>query len=197
MMKVIVITAPDFLPDEAESVRILLSEGADRVHLRKPGSCEADFRRLIESIPEEFYPSLTLQDHVGLAVEYGIGGVHLNSRNLSVPDGFHGLVSRSCHSLEEVVTHKTEDYLFLSPIYDSISKTGYHSAFSPESLESAVGVIGPRIMALGGVRPENLPELREYGFGGAAFLGYIWKDATPKEAAERIRKIREILLEDK
>ena len=117
MMRIIVITDTPFAASEAESIRILLSEGADRVHLRKPQSAENDMRRLIEALPPELYPRLTLQDHLYLAGEYGIGGVHLNARNPEIPAGFGGLVSRSCHSFEELASHPTEDYLFLSPIY--------------------------------------------------------------------------------
>lgn len=193
MMKTVVITDTPFSDNEAEMIRIILSEGIDRVHIRKPGSSESDFRRLIEAVPERFYPAVTLQDHVGLAVGYGIGGVHLNSRNPSVPAGFKGKVSRSCHSLEEVARCREEDYLFLSPIYDSISKNGYRSAFTEKSLSESDGIIGPMVYALGGVRPENLPELERYGFGGAAFLGYVWKDATPENIVLRIREIRKYI----
>lgn len=42
MMRIIVITDTSFAASEAESIRILLLEGADRVHLRKPQSAEAD-----------------------------------------------------------------------------------------------------------------------------------------------------------
>lgn len=85
MMRIIVITDTSFAASEAESIRILLSEGVDRVHLRKPQSAEADMRRLIEALPPELYPRLTLQDHLHLAGEYGIGGVHLNARNRRSP----------------------------------------------------------------------------------------------------------------
>ena len=88
MMRIIVITDTSFAASEAESIRILLSEGADRVHLRKPQSAENDMRRLIEALPPELYPRLTLQDHLYLAGEYGIGGVHLNARNTEIPAGF-------------------------------------------------------------------------------------------------------------
>lgn len=88
MMRIIVITDTSFAASEAESIRILLSEGVDQVHLRKPQSAEADMRRLIEALPPELYPRLTLQDHLHLAGEYGIGGVHLNARNPEIPAGF-------------------------------------------------------------------------------------------------------------
>ena len=192
MMRIIVITDTSFAASEAESIRILLLEGADRVHLRKPQSAEADMRRLIEALPPELYPRLTLQDHLHLAGEYCIGGVHLNARNPEIPAGFGGLISRSCHSFGEIASHPTEDYLFLSPIFDSISKTGYRAEYAPDELRKAFaqGIINPRVAALGGIRPEHLPALKEYGFGGAAFLGYIWQGATPGELVRRMREIQ-------
>ena len=189
MMRIIVITDTSFAASEAESIRILLSEGVDRVHLRKPQSAEADMRRLIEALPPELYPRLTLQDHLHLAGEYGIGGGTDDSA--SCPDDA-GLISRSCHSFGEIASHPTEDYLFLSPIFDSISKTGYRAGYAPDELRKAFaqGIINPRVAALGGIRPEHLPALQEYGFGGAAFLGYIWQGATPEELVRRMREIR-------
>ena len=63
MMRIIVITDTSFAASEAESIRILLSEGVDRVHLRKPQSAEADMRRLIEALPPELSDKGSLSVH--------------------------------------------------------------------------------------------------------------------------------------
>ena len=60
----------------------------------------------------------------------------------------------------------------LSPVFDSISKQGYRSAFDPDSLRPWLE--GKRVVALGGVTPERIPLLRDAGFSGAAMLGYFW-----------------------
>ena len=176
MMRLYVITESSFAEQEADIIRTLLLEGIDRVHLRKPHSDEESMRRLLDAIPGELHPRLTLQDHPGLAAEYGVGGIHLNS-----------------HSLDEVAAARTSDYLFLSPIFDSISKEGYRSAFTPSVLRDAAarGLLGRRVAALGGVRPELLPALRDYGFGGAALLGYIWRDTTPAGLQATLKRIHE------
>lgn len=91
-------------------------------------------------------------------------------------------VSRSCHSIQEVIRHKSEcDYLFLSPIYDSISKEGYGAAFSRIELKRAAeeGIIDSQVFALGGVSLEHIPEIRSLGFGGAAVLGALWQAESP------------------
>ena len=87
---------------------------------------------------------------------------------------------------------RTSDYLFLSPIFDSISKEGYRSAFTPAVLREAAarGLLGERVAALGGVRPELLPTLRDLGFGGAALLGCIWRDVSSAGLRETLQRIQ-------
>ena len=186
MFNLVIISEPGFFSGEAEALRRLLDGLECRVHLRKPGSAEEDMRRLVESLPEELRPRLTLQDHLRLAPEYGVGGVHPTSRFPEIPPCWRGLVSRSCHSLDEVAACQDADYLFLSPIFDSISKSGYRSAFTDAQLRSASEIDG-HVYALGGVRPENFPLLKEYGFGGAALLGHVWRDCSP-EGIRRVSK---------
>ena len=102
---------------------------------------------------------------------------------------FQGSLSRSCHSFKEVIESidntnpdspkgsKSEfDYVFLSPIFDSISKKGYKHSFSNRDLEDAgnSGIINEKVIALGGIIPQFIPQLRAWNFGGAAFLGDVW-----------------------
>jgi len=182
-MKKMAITLPEFIPCEAQAIARALRGGYDRVHLRKPGSEPQDIERLIKEIPKELRPRISLHDHTELAVDYGLGGVHLNSRFPDVPETFNGLVSRSCHSLDEVKACKDAcDYVFLSPVYDSISKPGYVSGFTAGQIRKAEeeGIIDNKVHALGGVTPERLGGLEKMGFGGAAMLGCVWdKFRTP------------------
>ena len=175
-MRVIVITDPEFLPGEAEAVTALLDAGAWRVHVRKPGAHAEDVSALLDVVPERYYSRISLHDCHDLALRYGLGGVHLNSRNPVPPSGFAGLVSRSCHSFSELSEYlSTCDYLFLSPIFNSISKWGYSSHFSLEDIKSNSGIVNDRVFALGGVSADNIGLLPDVGFGGAAVLGYIWE----------------------
>ena len=68
-------------------------------------------------------------------------------------------------------------YLSLSPIFDSISKQGYHSAFTAEDIAKAYeeGIIDHRVMALGGITFDKLQLVKQMGFGGAMILGDAWK----------------------
>lgn len=92
------------------------------------------------------------------------------------------MLSRSCHSLEEVEACEGFDYLTLSPVFNSISKPGYLSAFSLEKLraEAASLLLQRKVFALGGVTPALLPSIAEAGFAGAAMVGAHWKKYLDK-----------------
>lgn len=180
-MKSIVITLPGFFEGEGEKINSIIESGVDLVHIRKPGCDSSDFIKLLDSInPEYLAGHIVLQDCVYLAEEYEVYGVHLTRRGPICPTYHRGNISLSCHTLDEVRKYKAKrrvGYMFLSPIFDSISKTGYHSAFTPDTLAqaSAEGTIDGRVVALGGISIGRIAQIREYGFGGAALLGDVWK----------------------
>ena len=171
-MKLIAITIPDLRQGEDLAICRLIDRGWNRVHIRKPEATREQLSGLIERIPVKYRPQISLHDHLDLAIRYGLGGVHLNSRCQMPPAGWKGLVSRSCHSLEEIKRYSHLDYLTLSPIYDSLSKPGYKSRFTPGLLKNANL---KNVYALGGVTLSRLIELEQIGFEGAAMLSEAWK----------------------
>ena len=182
----IVITLPYFFDGEAEQIVQLLHSSVDLIHIRKPESKAEEVEKLIMSIPSEYYPRLVLHDHHDLAMKYHLHGVHLNGRNPQPPVGWEGSVSKSCHSLEEVKEWKEKcDYVSLSPIFDSISKQGYHAAFSSTEIEEASrqGIIDKKVLALGGVTFNKIDDVLRMGFGGGMILGDAWKNVShPQDA---------------
>ncbi|WP_367276533.1 thiamine phosphate synthase [uncultured Prevotella sp.] len=196
MMEWIVITSPGFLQGEADFIDRLFGHGLDRLHLRKPGADIGECRRLLDGISREWLPRIVVHDNFGLCREYGLGGVHLNGRNPMAPPNHEGSVSRSCHSLEEISRYKGEcDYLTLSPIFNSISKQGYMAAFGPGQLAAArdSGLIDRRVIALGGVTLENIPRVKELGFGGVAILGDVWQRMADGNVDEYLASLRKAL----
>ena len=191
----LVITSPSFIPDEASFLHRLFVHGVDIVHLRKPGATAEECARLLDDLTSDDRRRIVIHDFFELAEPYGLKGIHLNARRSTVPDGYEGHVSRSCHSLEEVKRYKDAcDYVFLSPIFDSVSKQGYASAFTDATLRQASedGVIDHKVIALGGVTPDKISYLRQLNFGGAAMLGCVNSLASlsENEQSEALNAIR-------
>lgn len=179
-MKWIIITSPETFSGEVAFIARLLDAGVDVIHLRKPGWDAEEYGTLISRIPDRYRDRIVVHDHFELCARYDLRGIHLNRRNHEAPPGFTGRISCSCHSLAEVEAKKPEmDYVFLSPIFDSVSKQGYSSQFSVIQLKEANrrGIIDHRVMALGGVTAENISIVRALHFGGVAMLGDIWSRA--------------------
>lgn len=176
-MKIIAITTPKVTDEDAAIIRQLLERGIHTVHLRKPDSDIEECRWLLEELTAEERAKIIIHDYPQLYYEFSLKGIHINRNVTSLPDGYKGLRTRSCHSIEEVMKYRDNyDYVFLSPIFDSISKAGYKSGFSDEQLREAskAGIIDSKVIALGGVTFNKMDYLRRLNFGGAAMIGAIY-----------------------
>ncbi|MCH5177726.1 MAG: thiamine phosphate synthase [Prevotellaceae bacterium] len=176
-MKLILLTPPTFFVEEHIIINALFEEGLDILHIRKPDSEPIFCERLLKLIDSRWHKRIVVHDHFYLKPEFGLKGIHLNQRNPQPPKNYRGQLSRTCHTFDEVQQWKAKcDYVFLSPIFDSVSRSGHQSPFTPKSLEEAAerGIIDRKVVAVGGVTPNNLGLIRNLGFGGAAVLGDIW-----------------------
>ena len=200
-MKLIVVSTPRFFVEEDKIVTALFEEGLEVFHLRKPEMPTSYFERFLTLIPEKYHRRIVTHEHFYLKDEFHLMGIHLNVRNPQAPPAYEGHVSCSCHTVEEVKARKQDcNYLFLSPIYDSISKDNYFSAFTPEALRAAEKerVIDSKVVALGGVCLGNLSEVKDLGFGGAAVLGDLWNKFNPSSdlnyqaLIQHFKKLKEV-----
>ena len=177
-MKLIVISAPQTIENEISIIEELIEKGLEYYHLRKPDWTINQTREFIGSLSEESRKKLIIHDYYELFDEFRICGCHRNKRNIN--NSFGNNFSVSCHKITELSewNNLIEGYMFLSPIYDSISKEGYTKNFDNSSLKNAFenGFINKNVIALGGVELKHIPEIFKYGFGGIAVLGAIWKN---------------------
>ena len=67
MKKLIVITSPYFFKGEDCILSHLFDEGMQHLHLRKPDSEANELRKLLDRIPDIYYPKVVLHDCFNLA----------------------------------------------------------------------------------------------------------------------------------
>lgn len=177
-MQLITLTTERIWSNEAEILNLLFDEGLPLLHLRKPSSSASEISDLLTGITPSYYQQIVLHDHFEMIPLFGLKGAHLNRRNPDAPNLSGITVSRSCHSIEAIRHLEGYDYLFLSPVFDSISKQEYNHAFTPDELRKAgsEGIINNKIIALGGIHTANIPLAADYGFGGVAILGALWSE---------------------
>ncbi|MGY2127768.1 thiamine phosphate synthase [Blastococcus sp. SYSU DS0617] len=125
----------------------------------------------------------TLLDPVGGVLIWGgaAGAPDGTAVHLSADDAFPPerppLVGRSCHSAAELAQAAAEgcDWVFLSPVFPTASKPGYGPALGLAGLAALVPG-APPVLALGGVRPEDVPGCLAAGAHGVAVMGAVMRD---------------------
>ncbi len=201
-MKLILLSTSDFFVEEDTIINALFEEGLDLLHLRKPGSEPVYSERLLTLLPEQWHKQIVVHEHFYLKEEFGLRGIHLSERAPEPPTGYKGQLSRSCHSLSELNDTKAGmDYVFLSPVFNSITYPDRKAAYTEQELHDAAraGLIDRKVMAAGGINSETLPLLADYGFGGAVILGDLWtrfnihSGLDYKEVIAHFRKLRKAI----
>jgi thiamine-phosphate pyrophosphorylase len=201
-MQLIVISSPVAKEGEWEALNEMFAAGLECFHLRKPGFSEQDYLEGLKQIKPTYLKRVMLHSHFQLAAKYNVRGLHFTGealKKLPAEDLKVAIktakrkgmqVSRGVHSLEEVAHEaKLYNYLLLSPVFDSISKPGYTAAFDLEEVRQYLQRYQgkAKIMALGGVKVDNVAQLKEAGFHGAAALGTIWEAEDPVGTFKLIR----------
>lgn len=183
-MPPILFSPPDFLPSETDIVCQLFEKGLSIFHVRKKTANLAAVSVYLNHIPEKYHHKMVLHNHFELLADFQkIGGLHFNAQNpfstkiiQKYPQKSYTQATHSFAEIESI--SDTITYCFLSPIYSSISKENYHSPFSEKELTTFLAqyTYKPKIVALGGICPENIQKTLSMGFDNVALLGYIWDD---------------------
>ena len=186
------------LPNELKITIELFSLGIGGFHLRKPHWAIEQVQHFLETIPKEHHHKIVLHSHFQLAHLFQVKGIHLNETNKKLIHQFekYPVLSASFHSLNELKENTFRyEYVFLSPIFNSISKGGYHAKFDLKLLSEELNRMKqenhllPKVIALGGIDSENILNVKEAGFAGAALLGAVWQSENPAEILLKIRSV--------
>ena len=198
-MQLILISPDKDIPGEIGMLISMFKSGLQRYHLRKPGFTIDQYTACLKSIPLEFHQRIVITDFFELSNQFGIGGMHFNAhvRNANKSPELQAVshtftISTSFHSWQEIMdNHLPFDYVFISPVFNSISKPGYQGQVKLNDLRKVKQVIGfkascPAIIGLGGVDQANIHFLADNGFDGAAVLGAVWLSDDPLEELKKI-----------
>ena len=180
------ISPPNDKEGEIEKVQACFDMGLNCFHLRKPSWSVKEYEAYIANFSTSDQKKIHV--HSLLPDKEALGGIHLPERiwrELSETD-FQRLreeadankqtLSVSLHALSNAGNAMIySDYAFLSPVYDSISKTEYRASSSVWNDIKHLKPTHTKIIALGGVRMGNYASLKEAGFDGVAVLGAFWE----------------------
>lgn len=202
-MNLVLFSTSDRSLSEAREVTQMFEEGLKAFHIKKSSFERHEMEEYIKSIPSEYHKYIILHSNHKLRKTFKLGGLHLSrthrkrkynswwkmfklkkfSRNLKFTRTFSKLSTLSSHNIKY-------DYVFLTPIYQSISKLGHSGNFGNRSLEKYIKLSKSPVYALGGVTIEHFKECQELGFSGVALLGYVWnnQELSPIEAFRKAKQ---------
>ena len=141
------------------------------------GALTAFVRRCVEAT-QGSRARVLVNDRLDVALAAGAHGVHLRAASLpaarvrtACPPGF--LLGRSVHRRAEAVDAAADgavDYLLFGTVFATPSKPGREPA-GPAMLAEVAGAVRVPVLAIGGVSPDNLGEVRAAGAAGFAAIG--------------------------
>jgi thiamine-phosphate pyrophosphorylase len=140
------------------------------LHLRHPGASDrelVDLAHELRRITADAGALLMINRRADVALASGADGVHLPESGLEVDSiralGPTLLVGVSRHDAEGLRTAAGADYVFLSPVH---GVPGKGSPLGPARFDALARESPAKVIALGGMTPENFSELRHaYGVG--------------------------------
>lgn len=183
----ILITSEENHTAEKEQLIHFFENGLPLLHVRKPGMTEKELEYWLSKFEEKYLRKMVLHQHHPLAEVFPVQGIHLKENFRSKQEdvvkyverfqssGF--TVSSSFHDPEKVKSEGSAfDYVFLSPVFTSVSKLGYEGrAFEVEKPQQ-------NVVALGGIETDKIRKAKEMRYAGVAVLGAVW-NAENKDSA--------------
>lgn len=191
-MKIILISKSILDENELGIVKELFENGLGTYHLRKPQISTKQMRSFLDSIPSQFHNRIVIHSHHNLALKYNLKGVHYTKahlqktfknwwRKITLRIANTALIKSTSHSKLVSVYEDHEidfDYVFLSPIFDSLSGK-FQSGFHIDGIKAAIQKSGKNIIARGGVELKRIEQIRDLGFYGMALNTCIWNSKNP------------------
>jgi len=189
-LRILAVTDPVVLGDRdwADVGRAVVLGGATSIQVRHPGVPARDLAALTRALMAAVPVPIFVNDRLDVALAVGAAGVHLGSDDVPValargiaPPEF--IIGASVGLADEVSQGAMADYWGVGPFRATVTK----DAGSPLGIEGFAEFIrlagAIPCVAIGGVRPEDVPDLVSAGASGVAAVSGIFADEDVTAAA--------------
>ncbi|TGK79095.1 thiamine phosphate synthase [Leptospira noumeaensis] len=186
----------------AEVVRLSALGGVSFVQLREKETDSRQFLELakhLKNILTPFSIPLLINDRLDICLAAGADGVHLGqsdlpwreARRILGNDALIGLsleTKEDYHSLIQTHPNPELDYLAVSPVFDTSTKTNTKPAWGLTGVTWLKTQTNLPIVAIGGVNESNAEAIVEAGADSLAVVSAICSAKDPKLATENLTK---------
>ena len=172
-----------------------LAAGLPAVQVREKDLGAADLAlvcRRLRGLTLDTQALLIVNDRVDVALAVGADAVQRASTSLPVKD-IRGLVGgqlkigASVHSLPEAIEAEinSADWVVFGPVYETPSKRGFGPPQGLDKLSRVATAVKIPVIAIGGITPERVREVRRAGAQGVAVISAILTADSPAAATRR------------
>jgi len=145
---------------------------------------------------QRYEAALLINDRLDVALAVDAAGVQLGKSSLPLPDarallGNNRYIGASVHSLEEAQYAEIDgaDFIVFGPVYFTPSKAAYGAPQGVPALKKIVEIARLPVYAIGGIKPDNITELRSACVKRVALISAIVEAPQPKQATEEIIRL--------
>jgi thiamine-phosphate pyrophosphorylase len=181
--------------DLAALVLECVAAGLPAVQVREKDLSAAEVAALCRRLREptrERGTVLIVNDRADVALAVGADAVQRTHASLSVADIRRVVdkrlsIAASVHSREDALTAEAEgaDWIVFGPVYDTASKRPYGPPQGLARLEAVTAAVRIPVIAIGGITPERVGEVRAAGAHGVAAISAILAADSPVDATRR------------
>lgn len=147
---------------------------------------------------------LIVNDRVDVALAAGADGVHLGQEDMAYPDarallGPDAIIGLSVETPEDVREAEgfDVDYLGVSPIFPTPTKTDTEGAWGLDGLAEVRRMSRHRLVAIGGLNATNAADAIRAGADAVAVVSAICAAADPRRAAKELAAVVDAALADR
>lgn len=193
-MKIVLITSGKRFKNESLLINKLFDNGLECLHIRKPGLKLSGYEEFLNKINSKYHNRIIIHEHFNLIKNFELKGAHLSSRKIGNPilsffkyfflkfKYSNISFSTSFYKLEKLYNRtKKFDYVFISPVFNSISNNGYYAAFDELDVRNVLKQTTINVVARGGINLKNAIKAYKMGFYGVAPQSQIWNSSDPVE----------------
>ena len=184
-----------------EVVSEAVKGGVTVVQLREKDASTGEFielaRRLMKLLKPLLIP-LIINDRVDVALAVDADGVHIGQSDMSYEDarrllGPDKIIGLSVESFEDIEAANAldVDYIGISPVYGTPTKTDTAEPFGLEGLRKAVQMSVHPTVAIGGMNASTIAEVMAAGTDGVAVVSAICSAENIRKATFDLRAIVE------
>ena len=173
-----------------------LDGGVKAIQLREKDLSGKELFTLAEKtklLCDRYNAQLFINDRIDVALAVDAAGVQLSKDSLPIDVarallGSKGIIGVSTHSPEEAqkAQQSGADFILFGPVFFTPSKARYGAPQGLAALQKTLAKTSLPVYAIGGIKVENIADVRQAPIQGVALISAVLSAVDPKKAVKNL-----------